>query len=62
MLLAGDASVDSWFREIQVPQAWHVHLVSGFNFHTKNIVLVLGRSEPDFAVSLLPCHFTIKER
>ena len=31
MLLAGDASVDSWLREIHVPQAWR-----GLDFHEKN--------------------------
>ena len=31
-------------------------------FSRKKIVLFLGRSEPEFAVSLLPCHFTMKER
>ena len=61
MLLAGDASVDSWFREIHVLRAWCVYLGTGFNFREK-IVLVLGRSEPDFGFSLLPCHFTMKER
>ena len=61
MLLAGDASVDSWFREIHVPQAWHVCLATGPDFREK-IVLALGQSEPDFGFSLLPCHFTMKER
>ena len=51
-LLAGDASVDSWFREIHVPQAWRVYLPTGLEFREKKIVLVLGRSEPDFGVSL----------
>ena len=60
-LLAGDASVDSWFREIHVPQAWRVYLATGLDFREK-IVLLLGRSEPEFAVSFLPCHFTMKER
>ena len=36
MLLAGDASVDSWFREIHVLRAWHVYLATGFNFREKN--------------------------
>ena len=36
MLLTGDASVDSWFREIHVPQAWHVYLTTGFDFRQKN--------------------------
>ena len=35
-LLAGDASVDSWFREIHVPQAWHVYLTTGLDFREKN--------------------------
>ena len=35
-LLAGDASVDSWFREIHVPQAWHVYLATGLDFREKN--------------------------
>ena len=51
-MLAGDASVDSWFREIHVPQAWRVYLVTGLDFCEK-IVLVLGRSGPNFGVSLL---------
>ena len=36
MLLAGDASVDSWFREIYVPGAWRVYLATGFKFCKKN--------------------------
>ena len=36
MLLAGDASVDSWFREIHVPRAWRVYLATGFDFPEKN--------------------------
>ena len=35
-LLAGDASVDSWFREIHVPRAWRVYLATGFDFREKN--------------------------
>ena len=35
-LLAGDASVDSWFREIHVPQAWCVYLGTWLDFHEKN--------------------------
>ena len=35
-LLAGDASVDSWFREIHVPQAWRVYLATGLDFREKN--------------------------
>ena len=35
-LLAGDASVDSWFREIHVPQAWRVYLATGLDFRDKN--------------------------
>ena len=34
-LLPGDASVDSWFREIHVPRA-RVYLATGFDFHEKN--------------------------
>ena len=34
-LLAGDASVDSWFREIYVPQAWRVYLATGLDFREK---------------------------
>ena len=60
-LLAGDASVDSWFREIHVPRAWRVYLATGFDYREKNRVF-LGRSEADFGFSLLPCHFTMKER
>ena len=61
-LLVEDASVDSWCREIYVPLAWRVYLTTGFDFPEKKIVLVSGRSEPGFAVSLLPCHFTMKRR
>ena len=61
-MLAGEASMDSWFREIRVLRAWGVYLATGFDFREKKIVFVLGRSEPDFGVSLLPCHFTMKER
>ena len=61
-LLAGDASVDSWFREIYVLRAWRVYLVTGFHFREKKTAFVLGRSEFEFAFSLLPCHFTMKER
>ena len=60
-LLAGDASVDSRFREIHVPRAWRVYLATGFDFRAKNRVF-LRRSEADFGFSLLPCHFTMKER
>ena len=35
-MLAGDASVDSWFREIHVLQAWHVYLATGLDFREKN--------------------------
>ena len=39
-LLAGDASVDSWFREIHVPRAWRVYLATGFDFREKNRVFL----------------------
>ena len=35
-LLSGDASVDSWFREIPVQRTWRVYLATGFDFHEKN--------------------------
>ena len=35
-LLGGDASGDSWFREIHVPQAWRVYLATGLDFREKN--------------------------
>ena len=38
MLLAGDASVDSWFREIYVLRAWRVYLATGFDLREKNRV------------------------
>ena len=60
-IVAGDASVDSWFRKIYVLRAWVVHLATGFAFRKKT-VFVLGRSESEFAFTLLPCHFTMKER
>ena len=34
-LLPGDASVDSWFREIHVPRSWRVYLATGFDFREK---------------------------
>ena len=40
MLLAGDASVDSRFREIHVPRAWRVYLATGFDFREKNRVFL----------------------
>ena len=54
--------MDSWFKEIHVPRAWRVNLATGFDFREKNRASVLGRSESEFAVSLLPCHFSVKER
>ena len=36
VLLAGDASVDSWFREIHVRQAWRVYLATGLDCREKN--------------------------
>ena len=36
MLLAGDASVVSRFREIHVPRAWRVYSATGFEVHKKN--------------------------
>ena len=35
-MLAGDASGDSWFREIHVPQAWRVYLATGLDFREQN--------------------------
>ena len=35
-LVAGDALVDSWFREIHVPRVWRVSLASELNFGEKN--------------------------
>ena len=60
-LLAGDALVDLWFREMSVPRLWRVNLATELDFR-KTILLVLYRSEPGFGVDLLPCHFTMKER
>ena len=50
------------FREIHVPRAWRVYFAFRFDFCEKKIVFVLGWSEPEFAVNLLPCHLTMKER
>ena len=36
-LLAGDASVDSGFREIHVPRAWRVYLAAGLDFREKSL-------------------------
>ena len=38
-----------------------VYLATRPDFREK-VVLLLGRSEPNFGFSLLPCHFTMKER
>ena len=38
MLLAGDASVVSRFREIHVPRAWRVYSATGFEVHQKKSV------------------------
>ena len=35
-MLPGDASVDSWLREIYVPQAWRVYSATGLDFREKN--------------------------
>ena len=35
-LLAKDASVDSWFREIRIRQGWRVYLATGLDFREKN--------------------------
>ena len=35
-LLPGDASVDSWFREIPFLRTWRVYLATGFDFREKN--------------------------
>ena len=59
-LLTRDASVDSWFGEIHVPRDWCVYLVTGLDFREK-IAMVLGQLEPEAAISLLPCHYTMKE-
>ena len=39
-MLAGDASVDSRFREIHVPRAWRVYLATGVDFREKNRVFL----------------------
>ena len=44
--------MDSWFREIHVPRVWRVYLATELDFCEKKVVLVSGRSEPDFGVSL----------
>ena len=37
LIVAGDASVDSWFREIQASRAWRAYLATGFHaFSPKN--------------------------
>ena len=45
-LLAGDASVDSRFREIYVPRARRVYLATGFDFCEKYRTALSPRSEP----------------
>ena len=39
MLLPGDASVDSWFREIHVSQAWRVYLATGLRLQSPTLPL-----------------------
>ena len=52
--------MDSWLRRIHVPRDWCVFISDWIQFsRKKKIVLVLGRSDPDFAVSLPLCHFTV---
>ena len=54
MLLAGDASVDSWFREIYELQAWRVRLATGFDFcEKKKCLFWLDRSPSSPSVSYL---------
>ena len=48
--------------EIHVPRAWRVYLATGFDFREKNRACFGSFPEPDFGFSLLPCHFTMKER
>ena len=52
-LLAGDASVDSWFTEIHVPRAWRVYLATGFDFHEKNLGSIGARLYYEGKVILL---------
>ena len=64
-LLAKDASVDSWFREIRIRQGWRVYLATGLDFREKNRASfgsIGTRLWLLAAFSLLPCHFTMKER
>ena len=49
MLLAGDASMDSWFREIPVPQAWCVYLATGLDFRDKKLCLFWVDQNPTLA-------------
>ena len=48
-LLAGDASVDSGFREIHVPRAWRVYLVTGLDFREKKSCLFWVDRSPTLA-------------
>ena len=60
MLLAGDASVDSWFREIYVLQAWRVYLATGFDFCEKKLCLFwVDRSSSSPSVSYLATLLTL---
>ena len=47
----GDASVDSWLREFMLHESG-VFIYQLNSIFAKNFVLFLGRSEPDFNVSL----------
>ena len=44
MLLPGDASVDSWFREIPIPRTWRVYLATGLIFAKKSCLFWVDRS------------------
>ena len=54
MLLAGDASVDSWFREIYVPRAWRAYLATRFAFREKKSWFWVHRSPLLPSATLVP--------
>ena len=62
-LLAGDASVDSWFREIYVLRAWRVQLATGFDYRQKKRVCFMSMGvRVCFQSHTLPLYYEGKEK
>ena len=55
-MLAGDASMDSWFREIHVPRAWRLKKGEG-NYFSRNFTYVLRTTTASHMVSFIDFYF-----